>query len=196
MPFEIASQQIEARHRLGQDRAPQGAAAGRRVGRRDRRRPGPHPRQRRQDRIAGRRDLHPDRPGRAGRRSQAQRRPRGRAAAARRRLPRPRPAILARCDGAAGRRPRLDPAGLARSCARCGDREAAAAPGIRPIRSPVGLSHPAGDRPPPVRPVAARRREAEPGADDAGAADQRIAGRGRPRHRRGAEGHGRRPHLR
>ena len=53
--------------------------------------PGAHPRQRRQDRIAGRRDLHPDRQGRAGRRGQAQRRPRGRAAAPRRRLRAPSP---------------------------------------------------------------------------------------------------------
>ena len=65
-----------------------------------------------------------------------------RAAEARRALRGARAAILARRHGADRRRPRLDPARLARSRARCGDREAAArarSPS-RSARRPAGTS--------------------------------------------------------
>ena len=178
-------------HRLGQDRAPARAPAGRGLGRRDRRRAGAHPRQCRQDRIARGRDLRA-RSTRSSRPTRPSAAPTGSSSscgAARRSPPWPSNSRRAR-RRSSRRRSRLDPAGLARPRARRGDREAAAAPGLGADPHAGRLPHPLCHRPPPVRLGAARRRAAQPGADDAGAAGQRLARRDQPRHRRRAEGDG------
>ena len=118
------------RHRLGQDRAPARAPAGRSFGCRDRRRPDPHPEQCREDDSRVAEIFVPidkveqaDDAKRAGR-------PRPRAAQARCAICCPRPAILAGRLVAARRRPRLDPARLARPRARNRYRQTAASPAV------------------------------------------------------------------
>ena len=133
VPFEIAVQQIEAQIAwnkiIRRKVRPQvDVSEGR-----DRRRAEPDAYERRQDRVARRRDLRADRPGRPRRRGQAQRRPYRRAAQARRAVRRRRPAIL---PGRDGRRPAASSAG---SCpARSIRRSTARSKGCRSgsIRSP------------------------------------------------------------